>query len=744
MEKRAPQRVPANRETRMTRFTLKATAAIVAITASSAFAQGTAPGGAAAGSSASSEISEIVVTARKREERLQTVPLAITAVTGAQLDQKGVLNTVSLSGQVPNLFLKQNPTTTVSSSIYIRGIGQEESHFTQEPGVGLYIDGVFYSRASGSITELVEVDRIEVLRGPQGTLFGRNSPAGAISIVTRAPDLSQDGGRLEGTFGSYSQVTVKGTGNVVLIPGVLAAKIDFLSRNQDGYMKNGFVRPGIKEEKFSGISKAAVRVSTLYQPNEKLRLRLTGDYSRDRSDMYAPTFVSADARGVVSYLNGDPFVSYVRPEFGLPAKFNGYSVSLTADYDINDSFAFKNITAYRDYYHFLAGELFGAQAFPLGLQRTQRGTMMQQEWQLNYSTERFQSVAGLIYYRDVAKEEAWNDFAGGANSYPVSRQTTNSYAVYAEGTYDFTDWASLTLGARQSWDDKSLRRKSTNLPNLAGRLVAFDMNDSRSNNAFTPRVILDFKPLEAMGSTGGAFLSDLLVYASWSKGYKTGVFSPGFTDNNTTARTFLQPEKVTTYEGGFKSDLFERRARFNLTYFYTDYTNLQQRDCAFATAAGCRPLGLDVTLQGVEIEGSARLTDELSINGTVATLSAKYNRPFPGSTRLPNTPKLTYQIGADYRTDLAFGGSLFAGVQWRWTDDFEQVFASAPQTRTKAYGLLSAQIGYESEDGRWTVKLSGENLGDKFYIANAIGGGNLGSQWIGRPREIMATIGFKY
>jgi iron complex outermembrane receptor protein len=727
------------------RFTL-ATAMAIALCPSAAFAQETHPTAAATDDRQPGALQDIVVTARKRKERLQDVPIAISAVSGADIARNGTLNTVSLSGSLPSLYIKQNPTTTVSSSIYIRGVGQEDSQFTQEPGVATYIDGIYYSRSSGSIMELVDIERIEVLRGPQGTLFGRNSPAGAISIVTKAPDLHEVSAKLEATVGNYDQRAIRGSGNVVLVDGVLAAKLDFMSRTEDGYMKN--VSPtvtggGIGAQELNSVDKQAGRLSLLFTPDNRLTMRLTADMQRDRSSAYAPAYAVANQDGSISYPTGGPFVTSIEPQFALPAVFDGYGLALTTDYKLNDAFTAKLITGYRMFHHFLAGDLVGIPGVSVGLQRDQRSYMFQQEAQLNYAITNFKVVGGLIYFRDLTKENAWNDFAAGVNDgsnlYPVSHQTTNSYAAYAEGTYEPLPYLSLTAGGRYSEDDKHMIRETTNLPNLTGPIIGYNVNESVNFRKFTPRVIVSFKPLKAMADADSAVFSDLLIYGSWSKGYKSGVFDPAYTLGQVGASSILSPEETTNYEGGFKSDLFRNHARFNVTYFNLKYANLQTLDCQFASNV-CSGITQDVRLQGVEFEGQANLFSGFSLNFSAATLDSKYLKPTT-SIRLQNTPKFTYSLGADYRVSLGSPGSLEFGADWRHTSDFYAVTRSAPETTIRSYGLLNGFIAYYPSD-RWFLKLSGDNIANKFYIANIVDAGvGAAGHFIGRPREVKFTVG---
>jgi iron complex outermembrane recepter protein len=667
-------------------------------------------------------LDEIVVSARRRDESLQDVPIAVSAFGQEQLERYQSDNLVELGGKAPSLFIKQNPTTTVSTSLYIRGVGQDESHFTSENGVGVYIDGVFYPRASGSLIELLDFDRVEILRGPQGTLFGKNSPAGAIALYSRRPDFAETSVRATFGVGRYNRIEGSVFANVPLSDN-LAVKFDFGARTEDGY-----VFDNVSETTVNGVNKQALRVSLRWAPTEDTDVNLIFDKSRDRSEPFAPTFV-------VGRTPQYPlFESYIDPGFNRSQRFDGNGLNLTIDRNLSDQFAVKSITAYRWFNHDLWGELLGIPGVPIALSRDQKAHAFSQELQLNINFGNFNGVLGAIYFSENNKEKAFNQFSTGVNGngnlYPVSDQDSESIAAFFEGTYRFTDYVSLTAGGRIGRDKKTMNRRSTNLPNGAGNVVAYDVQDLKESWAkFTPRVILDFHPLRALDSGSE---SDLLIYASYSRGYKAGAFDPAFTGNQAQAEFIYDPETVTAYEVGVKTEFFDRRLTVNAAFYYNDYQNFQIANCNFGPSSICVPTSFDVTLKGLEVEATARPVEGLTLFASLATINDKIDKSSSFANRdLENTPSLTYFLSGEYKFPVVNDYTLTLGGNWQWTDSYFHDLPNGREAETDAYGLLGAYVAVGEKDSQWELRLWAENLTNKTYIVNALSGG---SWWLGKPR----------
>lgn len=661
-------------------------------------------------------LEEITVTSRRRQESLQDVPVAVSAFRAEDFERYQTNSMLDLSGKVPNLFLKQNPTTTVSTSIYIRGVGQDESHFTSENGVGVYIDGVFYPRASGSVIELLDFERVEILRGPQGTLFGKNAPAGAISLHSRKPDFAESSVRGSVTAGAYNQLEGNLFTNIPLSDN-LAVRLDFGARSQDGYVDEQNSGTTV-----NGHDKMAARVRFLWAPSDDIEVNLILDKSRDRSDIYAPTFVVG--RTPVVPL----FETFVEDEFNRPQRFDGNGINLTVDWNHSDTLAFKSISAVRWFDHDLWGELIGIPEVPIGLFRDQEQWQASQEFQLNLTLDNFEGVLGAIYFFENNKEEAFNQFAGGGNLYPINDQDSTSLAAFAEGTYEFNEAFSLTAGVRIGYDKKSIDRISTDEPGGVGQTVAYEVQGlEESWTEVTPRAILEFRPFEAFNVNSD---NELLAYVSFSEGYKAGAFDPTFTGGQAQAEFIFDPERVTAYEAGLKGEFWDRRIIANFAYYFNDYQDFQIANCTFGANSVCTPANFDVELQGIELEVTARPTAELTLFGSVATISDTIKSPEFSDRDLENTPDVTYFLSAEYRKPVGNDFVLTLGANWQWTDNFFHDLPNGAEAETDAYGLLNAHVAVGPEDGRWELRVFGQNLTDETYILNALSGG---AWWLGRP-----------
>lgn len=682
----------------------------------------------AAPESAADENADILVTARRREERLQDVPVAITALGPEQLERLQAKDITNLSGVAPSLFIKQNPTTTVSTSLYIRGVGQDESHFTSENGVGLYIDGVFFPRASGSLVQLLDFESVQVLRGPQGTLFGKNSPAGAIVLTSRRP--STDGFSAKASFGLGSYSLLEGSFSInAPLSDTVAVKVDFGSRQQDGYVRNL-----VSGQTVNGTNTQAYRAALRWVPNADIEVLLSYDHSVDNSDTSAPTFV-------VGRTPQYPlFQTYVYSPFDRSQFFRGNGVSLNASYRVSPALTLKSISAYRDFHHILFGELIGIPGASVGLSRDQNQYQYSQELQANVELGRLSLVVGGLYFFENNKEKAYNQFAGAGSGdlYPISNQDSESLAFYAEGTYRFTDFASITVGGRYGHDKKTITRRSTNLPDGAGPVIAYDVRGlSRSWNEFTPRFIVDIHPLKAFGVDTR---DDLLAYASYSRGYKAGAFDAAFTGNQAVASFIYDPEKVATTEFGMKAELANRRIILNAAYYSNKYDNYQSADCSFGASSTCLPASFNIDISGVELEGTFRPVKNLILSGSFATINDHIKSgPYVGRD-LENTPTHTYSASAEYTAKVSSKLKAIAGVNYRYTDSYYNDLANGAEAKTDAYGLLGAHIAIAAEDERWQLRVYADNLTNKTYIVNALSGG---SWWLGRPRSFGVRGSFK-
>lgn len=691
--------------------------AITAFMSSGATAQ-TAPAPSATASDVESP-GDIVVTARKRNESIQNVPIAITAFDSAALDRKQARSLDDLSFGAPNIAITKNQTTSNSAQIYIRGIGQDDSSPTNEPGVGVYIDDVYLARSQGALLDLIDIERVEVLRGPQGTLYGRNSTGGAIKLITRRPDLTSPSFLGDATIGSFGRLDIRASVSVPIVTDTLAIKLDALTLNRNGYVTR--LRDGAD---INRVERQGYRGSLLWQIAPGASLYVTADYSRDRSGQTAPSPLAIPPAGVGPVLPGNrqPLFGYYVSDPNAPDLYNydggGVSASLAIDTGIGQ---LKSVTAYRKFHNVFWSDLRGRSATSGGgtdLNRDLHQNQFTQELQLASSGGgALNYVVGAFYLRE--KIENHDIFLRDHNY----AQTTDSIAGYADLSYDIARGLSVTAGGRYTSDAKTISETATTL------VGTFAISDFRKRfNQFTPKLGLSYKPSK-----------DLLLYASWQKGFKAGAFQ-AFPQRITdiTDQT-LAPERVVSYEGGFKATLFKGAVQFNGTAFYLDYQDIQLAllDSGLnfvARTAGARAWG-------TEFEAYARLGGGFSVDATLGTFDSKINRvntadPLTAAlfgTRIKHVPRFNAQISPSYETDLGNGHAFFIGGTARYVSSIYFDAANTPYAFQKGHEVVDGFVGVKLANDKARITLGVQNATDVRYALTATAAGQ-GSLFPAPPR----------
>lgn len=740
-------------------------------------------------------VEEIVVTARMRTEDLQSAPIAISAYGGEALAYRGVDRLDDAARFVPSLTLENNPSfggASNSAAIYLRGIGQKEFLPTTEPGVGLYVDGVYVARSVGALLDIVDIERLEVLRGPQGTLFGRNTIGGAISVTTVKPE---PGGDLEGyvsvTGGSDDLRRIKGALHIP-VNDTLAARITAASLKQDGYVER---RDGIDlgdDDTLTG------RIALAWEPND----RFSGDFSfeatRSRENGPALRLLDIDFTDL-SQLDGvvaappppmafihnvtagatapgvpcaatDPAGNGVRSNPDAPncfdARFIGsdglnegtapafsrsdlYAAAATLSYELTPDVTLKSITAWRDLDARFARDGDHsphriAQYFD-DLEQTQ----VTQELQLIGSHDRMNWIVGFYYFEEDGDNVNILDFTV-SNFQSGGKFDNRAWAGFAQVSYDITEQMQLTVGGRYTDEKKSFLPQQVIFQNyFAGisqvvppgnPLAALDAPFLQAGEPILPAVKkgITIKEFTPMVSLSYDVSDELMVYASYSEGFKSGgftqrVFPPvvaGFTAPPGTPDLDLiptyDPEFVEVYELGFKSRLFDRRLRFNGAVFWTDYEDLQVQ--VFNSVAPVTENIGKATIKGLELELQAAPGDGWLIDASLAWLDAGYDRIDTALTLIGDdfdferVPDFTASLGLSKAFELADLGELVTRVEWSYRSSTFNDAYNSPQLRSGSYHLLDASMRWHSPSRAWTAVLSGRNLGDKQYLITGIHG----------------------
>ncbi len=685
-------------------------------------------------------LEEITVTARKVEENLQKAPVSVTAVTSKMLDNMSVNNLSQLDHLAPNL--QFSPGFSGSSSganFYIRGVGQTDFIATSDPGVSLYLDGVYIGRTMGASLDSSDIERVEVLKGPQGTLFGKNTIGGAISVVTKRP-AKEAGGYVEGTIGNYQRMDARFSANAPL-SDTLFAKISGVTRNNDGFAKR--VLDGVRVGDDNDVGG---RVQLLWVPSEEVDILLSVDGTHRRAHIAAHSNTHVAASG-----GGDYFTSLTGLDvldFGPssdPQKINTTSVRPTDNLDVLGVSAevnwdlggakLKSITAYREMDNQTAGDFDGTLALYNEQDVNQEQNQFTQELQLSGTVDSLKWIVGAYYLKENIDQDVTNYYYPNYAVLPYGTGLTTSLEIHTENvaafgqaTYNVTDQFSVTAGARWTHEKKD-----------AAIVAPFPSPKDASWSNVSPRIGAEFQATE-----------DVMLYVSATRGFKSGGFNGR--PNNADQFNAYDPEKVWAYEGGVKSQWLENRLRLNAAVFLTQYKGIQLLTGAVDNEGNFYfPVNNagDADMKGFEVEFQARPAEPLTFYGSVGYTDEKWTEIAPiafvtPSTRLPNLSHWNAHLGAEYELALANFGSLTLGGDYSYRSSYFQTTINSSLEKEDGYSMVNAYIIIEPESQNWQLKFWGKNLTDSKYIAwaqdlIAIGDSHT-TVWFGRPREYGATF----
>ncbi len=697
-------------------------------------------------------LGEIVVTARRRAESLQDVPVSISAFTAEQLENAGTPDITALTKTTPNLTMQVARGSNSTLIAFIRGVGQQDPLWGFEPGVGLYVDDVYVARPQGAVLDIFDVERIEVLRGPQGTLYGRNTIGGAVKYVTKKID-DEPHMKAKVQVGSYKQtdLILSGSAPVTETVGVSGAVALY---RRDGFGKN--LTTG-QEHYDKDVS--AGRLSVEFTPNEDVFIRVAADKTVDDSNP------RHGARLLPT--TGFPVLGSVydtRAGLTGKQKVKNQGASLTAEFNVNDDLMVKSITAYRDGRSDTVIDFDNLPAKILDIPAYYEDDQLSQELQLVYEGERLKGVAGL-YYMDAHAEGAFDTIIANANLTTLTSGAvdTKSYAAFADFSYELTDQVKASVGARYTSDKKEGTVYRVNYAGLTSplfggtarnpTLIRSNYTNERTFNEFTPRVSLTYEAT-----------SDLTLYASYGRGFKSGGFDMrGDVILTPDTANGYDPELVDTYEVGSKSRFWDGRATLNLAAFYSDYKGQQvttQVPSGATIASFVDNVGSS-TIKGLEAEGLLAITDELTANFAIGYIDAEFNKflRYNLTTRqydniantavFQNTPKWTANFGLTYVHDMGEGGILTLSGNAAHRSAFSMFEFPNPTLDQAGYTLYDLSAVWTAESNNWSVGLHGKNLGDKKY---RVGGYNFPGAlladsvigYYGPPRTVTATLEYRF
>jgi len=701
-------------------------------------------------------LEEVVVTAQKRTERLQDVPLSVAVVSGSALERMHVSSPDELPMISPNVSFTASANTR-GQGLSVRGVGTLNFSDGVEPSVSTVVDGVVLGRQAMSVFELIDIERVEILRGPQGTLFGKNSSAGVLNIVTEAP-RSSFGGKLEASYASLNEVKLRGS-----VSGPLS---DNVSARLTGYYtsRDGFVTNVYNGEKLNDQNQWGVRGKILWEPSDATQVTFIADYSKIDRKCCAPTLrsVSPSAGGALRLSLVAPVVpgpdnDQVNVDGAYYLKQDTSGLSVQVDHELGEH-TLTSITAYRQ---FAVKDNNDPDLVPINLfnlnSADQDQSQFTQELRLTSPQGRpVEYVVGLFYFdqdlKTVTQQEGRfsplsNVLLGSIIDRAIS---TKNAAVFGQLTGHVTDQLSLTLGARYTSETLDARFMRANLPGRPSTpagiggppLNAPDLGSDESKLSYRLGVQYDFS-------------DDVMAYASYAKGFKGGAINllNSLTQSLVTNGGYaIPPEIPTNYEVGLRTSLFDRRAQLNVTAFLTDFDGFQTTAFDPNLNANTLTSAGELRTKGVEVEALASPVTGLMLSANIAYTDATFrnfpNGPcYPGQTlvdtacrnvsgtfmqdlagkRLSNAPEWAYTLGANYQWPIGDTGltGLFSG-SFVYRDDVNFSLSQDPRTVQKGYGLVNLNLGVQTADQRWKVSLFAKNLLDERF-ANGIAAATLDS-----------------
>ena len=740
----------------------------------------------------------IYVEARRRGESLQDVPLAVTAVSGERLEELGAPDITFVAQTTPNVTLEVSRGTNSTITAFIRGVGQQDPVAGFEAGVGIYIDDVYLNRPQGNVLDVYDVERIEVLRGPQGTLYGRNTIGGAVKYVTRRlgdePSLN-----VRGTLGTFNQRDVVLTGELP-VADTFRVGAAVASFQRDGFGEN--LTLGTENYDKDVIS---ARASAEFEPNEFLFIRGTADYLQDDSSP------RGGHREITSLFSGAPVLDDVfdtRGGIEGANELEAWGTSLTVELQATDRLKFKSVSAYRTDETETQIDFDALPAADVDVPAIYENTQTTWELQGIYEGDAINGVAGLFYI----DANAFNTFdvildatgqlisLPGLNANTTGDVDTESWAIFSDVSFDLEQMFGLTgfelsLGGRYTEDKRSadvLRRtfiggRTNELGGNNPTLIATtsDFSGEETFTDFSPRVSLAWEPNP-----------DHNFYVSYSNGFKGGGFDPrgqssaaidfdadGDVDGDDIFDFFLfEPEEVDSYEIGWKSRLLDGRLRNSVAVFFAEYTNVQIPGSAGGidpvtnapTFIGVTTNAGEAEFTGIEIEGTAVLSEDLTgasdsfaIDYSLGLIDAEYTEfvvagvDVSDQRVVQNTPDTTASITTRYSRPLAGGDLSFLTVTSH-KGDVNQFEVPNPLIDQEAYTLFDASILWTSADGKLTIGVHGKNLTDEEYrvagynfIAQnpdgsivspttaTLGLEGVATSFYGPPRQVFATVNVK-
>ncbi len=649
-------------------------------------------------------LEEVIVTATKTgASSLQDTPMAITALSSDMLDSSGIESVRDIGLLVPGMTITANEQF---AQPFIRGIGSIQFHPGNDSATAVHLDGVYLGRPVMLFTDFVDMERIEVIRGPNGTLYGRNATAGSINLITQKP-TDEFKGKVGLELGNFNKRRVKGMVSGPLVEGKVAAKVALMHSQDDGFVKNRGTRltppPPLGDtgrtsppDRLAEEDITTGRVSLRLTPSDRLDINLNADYSKIKG----PISVLKPFNGVLARLfNAQEISDPWTVDFDVIPDMDHkiWGTSITIDYELPNGMMFNSITSYRESDYFVFNEEDGFELDVVDAFLIEDQNQTSQEFQLSSNqSEKFSWIGGLFFFNEKADHNVIVSVLGADRGDRLDVNETNAYAAFFQGTYQYSDKLSVTAGIRQSYENKKCGgvRGTTDVPEV-----------EEDWSATTPKLGIDY-----------ALNDDVLLYASATRGFKSGVCR---------AELLVDPELLWSYELGAKADWFDGKLRTNGAFFLYDYTDLQvftfqgSNEAAITSAP-------TVDIWGAELEISANPIEGLFFSSAISYLSTEYSNFFSNDVSgnvtdlsgnsLPFAPELTFNLTTQYSIPIGSSKELNLQAEYLWTDDVYHTQFNDEITTQKAYGLVNLRADLKMLDNGWKVSAYVKNATNEDYF----------------------------
>jgi iron complex outermembrane receptor protein len=712
-----------------------------------------------------SALAEVVVTARKRDESLQTVPISVNAVSGAELEQRSLETLQDLGQSTPNFNFGQTLNGgSVAGVAFVRGVGQRDAHPAYDPAVGIYVDGVYMGRMYANNLDMLELERVEVLLGPQGTLFGKNTSGGAVNVITKVPNLDQMSGRAQVTVGQRDRFDALAGINLPLVSDRLALRLTGSRLSQDGYGSR------LDGEETGDTNRQAARAQLLFKGSDQFSVTLGADwmdfdehnaaFKLVATNPSVPPLAALNAFTAEKYDDRWLSPSDYFSNGGGPNSARGtvWGTSLTVGVGMPWA-VFKSISAYRKLRIHTDVDPDGSPVVVINKFETADQHQFSQELQLTGTAtdSRLDWVLGAYYFDESADDTDRFDLLpalfgptrGFSRHIPIENKST---AFYGQANYGLSDRLSLTAGLRHTKDKKAVEASQFN---YLGALAYPTQSGEHDSSTWSPRLGLDYR-----------WTPDLMTYVSVAQGAKNG----GFNGRAGRASDFSEfdDETVWTYELGVRSTWLDGRARLNATAFYSRYQDMQLQISGSTTVNGApAPFSLITNIPrsrivGGEAELSFSPVRGLTLTGTAGLADGKYtrlpndpqftvSRIIDKDAQFSNTPKVAYTLGAAYHTDVTDAWGITGRVDYSHKSRIYYLPENTVNSLQPSYGLVNARLTFEHERSGVSVSVFGTNLTDEHYIVAAFDDANNPNPGLGfatvtmaAPREWGVTLQVKF